>query len=220
MVGNRIGRGRRRAPRRIVADDHAVDMSGGGVLERLGRQPEQVGCNDRACAAVGKLMGELALCVERTQVHRAFAGAHGAEETHRMIGRIGKIERDRSVGAQTQECSRGAIGRSRQLPIADAAVTIFQRRAVAELRDRAIEQLRYRRGRNRRVPAHPGGIGLLPHKGAAGAHHAPFAASAQKLPFSFASRLSNADGSCRASPLSRASRASRSRMRESPTVSA
>src|SRR5262249_24493640 len=77
----------------------------------------------------------------------------GAEETHRMIERIGKIERDRSVGAQTQECSRGAIGRSRQLQIADAAVTIFQRRAVAELRDRAIEQLPYRRGRNRRAPA-------------------------------------------------------------------
>src|SRR5262249_55075371 len=125
-----------------------------------------------------------------------------------------------NIAVSSGRSDQPAHAGERQLPIADAAVTIFQRRAVAELRDRAIEQLRYHRGRNRRVPAHPRGIRLLPPKREAGAPAAPFAAVAPKLPFSFASRLSNADGLCRASPLSRASRASRSRMRESPTVSA
>src|SRR5262249_44345486 len=51
-------------------------------------------------------------------------------------------------------------------------------------------------------------------------HHAPFAASEPKWPFSRASRSSNAAGSCRASPLSRASALSLSGMRTRPTPSA
>src|SRR5262249_57051333 len=82
-----------------------------------------------------------------------------------------------NIAVSSGRSDQPAHAGERQLPIADAAVTIFQRRAVAELRDRAIEQLRYRRGRNRRVPAHPGGIGLLPPKGAAGAHPPPFPAA-------------------------------------------
>src|SRR5258708_3569202 len=111
------------------------------------------------------------------------AGPEHAKECDRVPGRVRHIERDRmaAIDAHMPESCRRACGLVAQAAVADASVLIFKRRAIAEIRNSAVEQFLQRGGRNRAVPAHAGRVGFFPRIGASDLRHASRTASALKL---------------------------------------
>jgi hypothetical protein len=139
-------------------------MPGRRKLDGLGIKPEQVCGHYRSGAAVGELVNELALAVERAQMDDAGAGAQHAEERDRVPRRVRQQQRNGAVAADPDlsECRRCPRGVVAEIAIADAVVLVLQRRPIAVVGDDAVEQVRQGRGRDRRIPAHPRRIGLFP----------------------------------------------------------
>src|SRR5262245_46917720 len=89
-----------------------------------------------------------------------------------MPGRVRQIERDRAIAIDPDvpETCCGPRSVVTQLAVANAPTAIFQRRAVAIIRDGTVEQFLQGRGRDRAIPTHPGWVGFFPGKGAARGH--------------------------------------------------
>ncbi len=172
VLGKRRERNRRRPPGRIVADDEPVDVPGGHQLLRRGEQGGEVHGDQRPRAAVGELVHQRALHIERAQMRHPRAGIERAEERDRVKERVRQIKRHRRAGPDAEPLE--AFGRAprtlAELAIADRMAAILDRRTVAMAGDGAIEDARDGSKLDRCVPAGARRIGLLPRIGTRRGH--------------------------------------------------
>ena len=113
------------------------------------------GGDQDACAAIPHLVGKLASRIHRTQMHDPDAGPCQGKEADRVERRIRQIECDGITGldSRTQQARRQPLDLVAQGPVADLLAAIFEHRAVAEVADRALEQLGDGAGLDWSVPA-------------------------------------------------------------------
>lgn len=90
------------APLRLVGDDQPVDLPRGDQLLRVGEEARIVRRDEDAGAAVAKLVGELALGIQRAQVDDMRAGAERTEEGEGVIGRVRQVEGDAGALADAE----------------------------------------------------------------------------------------------------------------------
>ena len=101
---------------------------------------------------------------ERRNIDDRSARLQDAEESDRVMRRIGQVESDVSAwpNAELLEARRGAIGERLQLSVRNPLVHELQRRKRAEALSRRVEDALHRAEFDRPVPARAGRIGLQP----------------------------------------------------------
>ena len=129
-VRDRRGRDGRGAEGRVVSDDQVIDQAIALELARQQRHEADVGGDENAGAGVPQLEGQLALGVERGEVHDAPAGLERAEEREGVDRRVGQVESNRLARADAEVHQAGGDGlhAGAQLGIAGLPVAVFERR--------------------------------------------------------------------------------------------
>src|SRR5260370_26948505 len=108
-------------------------MSSRSQAKSLHVKAGQVDSHDSARPAVGELVDQLPLRIERAQVDDVGAGPEHAKECDRVPGRVRHIERDRmaAIDSDMPESCRRARGLVTQPAVADASALIFKSRPIA-----------------------------------------------------------------------------------------
>ena len=120
---------RRRSECGVVGDDQVIHGTVGPELLRHQRHEADIGRDQEARAGVGDLEKQLALGIERREVHDAPAALQHGEEHDRVHGRVGQVKRNGFAGAQAQvdQTRSSFLNGGPQFGIGDLAVAIFDR---------------------------------------------------------------------------------------------
>ena len=108
------------------------------------QQFADIGGDERACAAVSKLIHKLSLGIERTEMRNTRAYFARAEKGKRVIRSVGKIQRYRGAAAfaDAHETRGKPVGLTPQPNGADQLIAKLDRNAGAVIYDGLIEQSR------------------------------------------------------------------------------